>query len=165
MRSLRRTPAHTPRARLLAAARFRAGRTPLAWQILSTPDESPMSLLLVATSSAQEGSKGGNSRSRSASERSSQRPHAVPCMPHGPAGTRPSSRSACERTAQRGGRDNRRQKRSINRCLVVTVAHKARSLRGKPIELSGERSQRIVGYRSLGHERKSGWEQVIGRAD
>jgi hypothetical protein len=31
---------------------------------------------------------------------------------------------------------------SINRCLVVTAAHKARSIRGKPIELSDERSQR-----------------------
>src|SRR5512133_3872220 len=35
-RSLRRKTAHTRRAPLPAAARFRAGRTPLAWQILST---------------------------------------------------------------------------------------------------------------------------------
>ena len=31
---------------------------------------------------------------------------------------------------------------SINRCLAVTAAHKARSMRGKPIELSDEGSQR-----------------------
>jgi hypothetical protein len=53
---------------------------------------------------------------------------------------------------------------SINPCLVVTAAHKARSMRGKPIELSDEEVSEIM-TRSLGHERKSGWEQVTGRAD
>jgi hypothetical protein len=54
---------------------------------------------------------------------------------------------------------------SINRCLVVTTAHKARSMRGEPIELSDGRSQRNYdSFTGMGG-RKSGWEQVIGRAD
>jgi hypothetical protein len=35
---------------------------------------------------------------------------------------------------------------SINRCLVVTAAHKARSMLGKPIELSDEVSEIVDSF-------------------